>query len=112
MKVFGYEVPHYSEPEFKVYLRGFIKRHFSFRKKKRVSTTLTLSSKYYMNPVDYWYQTNPFLREFMESYWKANEQLLPKDQMGEDMRHLFVDCVLYDKLHAMSVLATLKLIKE
>lgn len=112
MKVFGYEVPHYSEPEFKVYLKGFIRRHFSFSRKKRISTTRTLSSKYYMNPVDYWYQTNPFLREFMESYWKENESLLPNDQLGEDMKHLFVDCVLYDKLHAMSVLATLKLINE
>jgi len=112
MKVFGHEVPHYSEPEFKVYLWGFMKRHFSFRKKKRVSTTRILASKFYMNPVDYWYQTNPYLREFMGSYWKENESLLPNDQMGEDMKHLFFDCVLYDKLHAMSVLATLKLIKE
>ena len=111
MKLFGYEVPHFSEPEFKVYLKDVLRRHLSYRKQKRMSTTRMLPSKYYMNPIAYWYQTNPLLREFMGRYWKENEQLLPHDQMGIDMKHLFVDCALYDKLHAMSVLAAMKMIK-
>ena len=109
MYVLGYEVPHFSErAAFKRYLRGFILRRLGLQKKGAKRKTITLASKFNMNPIDYWYNTNPFLRNFMQSYWSANSHLLPSGQMGDDMKHLFEDCVLYDKLQAMSVLGAIK----
>lgn len=112
MNVLGYKVPHYSDPAFPSYLRGFIKRRLGLAKKGQKAKTLSLTTKDDMNPVDYWYATNPHLREFMNSYWQTNEHLLPEGQMRDDMRHLFYDCVLYDKLQAMTVLSALKLINQ
>ena len=109
MYVLGYEVPHFSErAAFKRYLRGFILRRLGLQKKGAKRKTITLASKFNMSPIDYWYNTNPFLRSFMQSYWSANSHLLPSGQMGDDMKHLFEDCVLYDKLQAMSVLGAIK----
>ena len=109
MYVLGYEVPHFSEKAaFKRYLRGFILRRLGLQKKGTKRKTITLASKFNMSPIDYWYNTNPFLRNFMQSYWSANSHLLPSGQMGDDMKHLFEDCVLYDKLQAMSVLGAIK----
>ena len=109
MYVLGYEVPHFSEKAaFKRYLKGFILRRLGLQKKGAKRKTITLASKFNMSPIDYWYNTNPFLRNFMQSYWSANSHLLPSGQMGDDMKHLFEDCVLYDKLQAMSVLGAIK----
>lgn len=109
MHILGYEVPHFSEKAaFKRYLRGFILRRLGMQKKGAKRKTITLASKFNMSPIDYWYNTNPFLRNFMQSYWSANSHLLPDGQMGDDMKHLFEDCVLYDKLQAMSVLGAIK----
>lgn len=109
MNVFGYTVPHYSERyAFKQYVRGFILRRLGLYKKGQKRKTLTVTSKFNMSPMDYWYNTNPLLREFMDAYWKENEKILPQNQIGGDLRHLFVDCVLYDKLEALTVLGALK----
>lgn len=51
-----------------------------------------------MNPVDYWYDTNPKIKEFMDSFWEENKELIPYEDLKEDMTHLFKDCVVYDKL--------------
>lgn len=109
MYILGYEVPHFSErTAFKRYLKGFILRRLGVQKKGAKRKTITLASKFNMSPIDYWYNTNPFLRNFMQSYWSANSHLLPSGQMGDDMKHLYEDCVLYDKLQAMSVLGAIK----
>jgi asparagine synthase (glutamine-hydrolysing) len=109
MHILGYEVPHFSErAAFKRYLKGFILRRLGVQKKGAKRKTITLASKFNMSPIDYWYNTNPFLRNFMQSYWSANSHLLPSGQMGDDLKHLFEDCVLYDKLQAMSVLGAIK----
>ncbi len=109
MYVLGYEVPHFSEKAaFKRYLKGFILRRLGLQKKGAKRKTITLASKFNMSPIDYWYNTNPFLRNFMQSYWSTNSYLLPDGQMGDDMKHLFEDCVLYDKLQALSVLSAIK----
>lgn len=109
MYVLGYEVPHFLDrTAFKQYLKGFIRRRLGLQKKGEKRKTITLFSKFDMSPVDYWYNNNPILRGFIQSYWSANKQDLPNGQLGRDMIHLFDDCVLYDKLQAMSVLAAIK----
>ena len=65
-----------------------------------------------MNPVDYWYETNPYIRSFMQNYWEENKHLIVDKQLSDDMNHLFNDCVLLDKLQALSVLSTIKLINS
>lgn len=111
--ILGYEVPHWSEGrEFRDYVKGFILRRLGLKKKKAKQETLVIASKDKMNPLDYWYQTNPALREFMDTYWQEHKHLLPTNQLGKDMTHLYEDCVLYDKLQSLSVLAAIKLMNQ
>ena len=63
-----------------------------------------------MNPVDYWYATNPELKAFMDGYWAANNALVPDPALREDMRRLYEDSpATYDKLQALTVLSAIKL---
>lgn len=113
INIFGYEVTHWSEGAlFRNYIKGFIMRRLGLKKKNVKRETPVIASKDKMNPVDYWYQTNPALREFIDAYWQEHKHLLPSNQLGKDMTHLYEDCVLYDKLQALSVLAAIELIKE
>lgn len=111
MRVLGYEVPHYSEPGFKKYVKGFLLRRLGLRKKDEKQKTIVQKSPYSMNPVDYWYDTNPAIKEFMESFWAENNDQIPYQQLHDDMEHLFRDCVVYDKLQCLSVLSAIKLIR-
>lgn len=112
MNVLGYEVSHFSEPSFRSYLKGFILRRLGLRKKGQKPKTLVLATKNNMNPVDYWYNTNPSLKQFMDAFWEENKQVIPNAMMVKDMEHLFKDCVLYDKLQCLSVLSAIKLIQS
>lgn len=112
MRVCGYQVPYFTEASFFPYVRGFIRRRLGIQRKGQKAATITMPTRDSMNPVDYWYNTNPYIREFMQDYWKRHEYLLPNNQFGSDMRHLFYDCVLYDKLQALTVLSAIKLINE
>ena len=86
-------------------------RRLGLRKKGNNKKTMEVSTKEHMNPVDYWYQTNPFIKSFMNTYWDDNQHYITDEQLSKDMQHLFKDCVLIDKLQALSVLSTIKLIK-
>lgn len=112
MQVLGYEVPHYSEPEFKKYLKGFALRRLGVIKKEKKPKTIIQKSAYSMNPVDYWYDTNPAIKEFIGGFWEENHALIPSQQLHDDMAHLYRDCVPYDKLQCLSVLSAIKLIEE
>ena len=112
MRVFGYEVPHYTEPKFKEYIKGFMLRRLGLRKKGEKPKTIVQNSPYSMNPVDYWFNTNPAIKEFIDVFWEKNHVLIPSQQLHDDMEHLYRDCVPYDKLQCMSVLAAIKLIEE
>lgn len=113
MNILGYEVPHYTEGDlFFKYVRGFIYRRIGLYKKGTKRKTITISSKYNMNPVDYWYNTNPRIKQFMDSFWNENKELIPYEDLKEDMTHLFEDCVVYDKLQCLSVLSAIKLISS
>lgn len=111
MMVFGKRIPHFTEPDFSKWLLGSIKRRLHLRRKQK-TTTMEINSVNHMNPVDYWYNTNPFIKEFMQKYWEENKHYIQDSQLNEDMNHLFYDCVLLDKLQALSVLSTIKLLKS
>lgn len=112
MRVLGYEVPHYSEPHFKKYLKGFMLRRLGIVKKDKKTKTMVQKSSYNMNPVDYWYDTNPAIKRFMEAFWLDNNERIPSRQLQDDMEHLFMDCTVLDKLQCLSVLSAIKLILE
>ena len=112
MQVLGYEVPHYSDPEFKKYLKGFALRRMGVIKKEKKPKTIIQKLAYSMNPVDYWYDTNPAIKEFIDGFWGENHVLIPSHQLHDDMAHLYKDCVPYDKLQCLSVLSAIKLIRE
>ena len=106
----GKKIPAISNPEFLRWLKGSILRKLGLRKKGQKPRTTVLASKNNMNPVDYWYNTNPYLKEFIDNYWEKNKHIIPEGQIKEDMTHLYKDCVLYDKLQCLSVLSAMKLI--
>ena len=111
MWVLGYEVPHFTEPGFKTYLSGFILRRLGLRKKGEKTKTIVEKSPYNMSPVDYWYDTNPAIKEFADSFWEENNNMIPYQQLHDDMEYLFRECVPYDKLQCLSVLSAIKLIE-
>lgn len=112
MTVFGKQIPTLTDKDFLPWLRGSILRRLGLRKKGAKSKTLKFATKDNMNPVDYWYETNPYIRSFMQNYWETNKHLIDDKQLSDDMNHLFNDCVLLDKLQALSVLSTIKLINS
>lgn len=112
MIVLGKEIPTLTDKDFLPWLRGSILRRLGLRKKGAKPKTLKIATKDNMNPVDYWYETNPYIRSFMHKYWNDNKHFIIDRQLSEDMNHLFNDCVLYDKLQALSVLSTIKLINS
>lgn len=113
MNVFGYEVPHFLDPDFPEYLKGFFLRRLGLRKKVNHSNdgkTVKITSRNDMNPVDFWYATNPELKAFMDSYWDAHNTLIPDASIKEDMRFLYEESdAAYDKLQVLSVLSAIKL---
>ena len=112
MTVLGKQIPTLTDKDFLPWLRGSILRRLGLRKKGEKSRTLKIATKDNMNPVDYWYETNPYIRSFMQNYWEENKHLIVDKQLSDDMNHLFNDCVLVDKLQALSVLSTIKLINS
>ena len=106
----GKRIPAISNSEFPKWLYGAILRRLGLRKKGQKPKTIVLKSRNDMNPVDYWYETNPAFRDFLLHYWGENKMSLPNGQLGDDMIHLFEDCVVYDKLQCLSVLSAIKLI--
>lgn len=112
MTVLGKQIPTLTDKDFLPWLRGSILRRLGIRKKGEKSKTLKITTKDNMNPVDYWYETNPYIRSFMQNYWEENQHYITDEQLRNDMQHLFMDCVLLDKLQALSVLSTIKLINS
>jgi asparagine synthase (glutamine-hydrolysing) len=112
MTVFGNKVPHFSDPAFPTYLKGFVLRRLGLRKKTEKPDdkhTFTISDKNHMHPVDYWYANNPDLKSFMDNYWNENKDLVKDPQLKEDMRYLYEDCVaVYDKMQVLTVLSAIK----
>lgn len=112
MTLWGYKVPAFGDPAFRGWLKGSILRRLGLRKKGQKAKTIVLNSRNAMTPVDYWYNTNPGLRQFMTTYWDTHVDCIRDEIMRGDMEHLFRDCVVYDKLQSLSVLAAISLISS
>lgn len=110
MIVLGFKVPHFSDPGFGEYVKGFVLRRLGLRKKGQKTLIAKMDTKNSMNPVDYWCATNPRLSSFMNDYWEQNKSFIPEPQLLDDMAHLNNDCSNYEKLLCLSVLSAIKLI--
>ncbi len=112
MTIFGFTVPHFKDPDFPEYIKGFSLRRLGLRKKVKKANdghTFRLATQNNMNPVDYWYANNPELKSFMDNYWNENRDLVKDPQLKEDMRYLYEDCVaVYDKMQVLTVLSAIK----
>lgn len=112
MKIMGYRVPHFTDPSFPNYIKGFILRRLGIRKKGGDGKSIRLHAKNSMNPVDYWYETNPALRLFIDSFWKNNQSHICDDGLLKDMSFLISQNAVYDKLLCLNVLSAILKITE
>lgn len=112
MALFGKKVPALTDANFTNWLKGSILRRLGLRKKGQKSKTLTIFNKDNMNPVDFWYNENTTLRNFLADYYISNRKYIDDKEILTEMDHLFNDCVLYDKLQCLSVLSAIKEINK
>lgn len=112
MHLFGYKVPSVVDEHFLIWLKGSVLRRLGLRKKGEKPKTEYIPNSFSMNPIDYWYNNNEDLRLFLNNYWIKYENLIDNKDLYGDMNHLFNDCVVLDKLQALSVLSTVKEMKK
>jgi len=112
MHLFGYKVPSVVDEHFLIWLKGSVLRRLGLRKKGAKPKTEYIPNSFSMNPIDYWYNNNEDLRVFLNNYWIKYEKLIDDKDLYSDMHHLFNDCVVLDKLQALSVLSTIKETKK
>lgn len=112
MNIKGYKVPHFTDPSFPHYLYGFLLRRLGLRKKDDNTKTLELDVMDNMNPVDYWYRTNPAIKAFMNDCWDDNKDIISSPTLNDDMTNLYLDGAVYDKLQCLSVLSAIRLILQ
>ena len=63
-----------------------------------------------MNPTEYWYSTNPSLRETFESYYSAHISLLNHHpSLMNDAQRLFTEGNCLEKTQVLTLLAAMKL---
>jgi len=112
MHLFGYKVPSVVDEHFLIWLKGSVLRRLGLRKKGAKPKTEYIPNSFSMNPIDYWYNNNEDLRVVLNNYWIKYEKLIDDKDLYSDMNHLFNDCVVLDKLQALSVLSTVKEMKK
>ena len=110
MTVLGFRIPHFTDPRFKEYLKGFVLRRLGLRRKGGGSHTIRMNTEKAMNPVDYWYNTNPKIRDFVDVFWIENRDIIPYQSLESDMESLITQVAVLDKLQCCNVLSAIKLI--
>lgn len=110
MVALGHRIPAVGDSYFLEWLFGALLRRLGLRQKGEKAKTSIFPKKDNMNPIDYWYHTNPDLKNYLDSYWEENKHLIRDTELKKDMEHLYIDCVMLDKLQVLSVLSAIKLI--
>ena len=90
-----------------LWLYGAFKRRMplklNFEKKKLITSDS-------MNPFDYWYQNNNTLKEFMDSYYLNNINIILDKKMQKNCEHLFYSSNVGVKTYVLTLLSALKMI--
>ncbi|WP_041077423.1 asparagine synthase-related protein [Thermotoga caldifontis] len=68
-----------------------------------------LASKWHMNPVDYWYNTNEKLRDFIDSFYAENINSVQNLRVREMCEKLFKQGTALEKTQVLTVLAAWKM---
>ncbi len=64
-----------------------------------------LKSKWHMNPIDYWYETNEDLRKFFHEYYHQNIGLIKNEKVKRMLVHLFEKGNTIEKTQVLTLLA-------
>lgn len=87
-----------------------VKRYAQKVKRKILRDYLNRTSRYSMNPFQYWYNTNPRLANYMQDYFQQNLfRLEPYAELKKDVEHLFHSGTPREKTQVMTLLETLRL---
>lgn len=71
-----------------------------------------LASKNHMNPLEYWYNTNPTIKQFQDSYFEANILSIENTQIRNDCEMLYKSKQIVEKNQVLSLLAAIKQINK
>lgn len=74
----------------------------------RLGITKSEQSRNSMNPMEYWYQTNNSIQEFINGYYQENIERCRTDGIYEDIKRLFANGNVIEKLMILTVLAVKK----
>ncbi|WP_417871875.1 asparagine synthase-related protein [Winogradskyella sp.] len=66
-------------------------------------------SKYTMNPMDYWVETNSDLKNFLQNYFQENIDKIENPELKNDCTQLFMDGRTVEKIQVLSLLSAVKL---
>lgn len=80
----------------------------------REKVKIKFNKQYNMNPMQYWYDTNPTLKNIMDKYYKQNIDLLKEnDELKQDMIELYENGIATEKIQVITVLSFInKFFKE
>jgi asparagine synthase (glutamine-hydrolysing) len=68
------------------------------------------NSKFHMNPLDYWYKTNPDLKKFQDTYFDQNiDRLSQFPDLRADCKFLYNEGTAREKNQVLSLLSAMKL---
>lgn len=91
-------------------LRQLPKIAYSYIMRKFGLSKSSLETKNHMNPLDYWYNTNKDLKEFMDNYYENNIYRLNfDDELKKDCEYLYFNGTNIEKNQVLTLLAALKI---
>lgn len=112
MNLLGNKVPAVNDEQFIHWLKGSVLRRLGLRKKGQKPKTITISNKDNMNPVDYWYSENGGFRKFIDEYVHKHLQIISDRELSADVKRLFENESVVDKLQVMSFLSVIESIEN
>lgn len=87
---------------------GAVKRRMPIKWERK--TTNPTATPHHMNPLDYWYQTNPDLKEFMDDYFLKHIDLVLNKELKKDCIYLYNKCAHSEKIQVLTLLSAIKLL--
>jgi asparagine synthase (glutamine-hydrolysing) len=63
-----------------------------------------------MTPIDQWYFTNDVLRNYLDSYYKSNIDLINNDDLKKDCSYLYANGNTSERAQVLTLLGAVKLI--
>jgi asparagine synthase (glutamine-hydrolysing) len=87
---------------------GAVKRRLPFKPGKAATTKV--DTRFHMTPIDQWYFTNDVLRNYLDSYYKSNIDLINNDDLKKDCSYLYANGNTSERAQVLTLLGAVKLI--